>query len=205
MKNNQKKGSKSGFRAANRAPEGVTYKVTNSYFGSIYGQEEKDAVLAAMDQEWLTNGPLTALFEEEFASYHDTNYAFTTSNCTAALHIASDLLNLQPEDEVITTPCTFIATSQPILCRGSKVVFADIDQKTFNIDPKAIEEKITSRTKAIFLVVFGTTTETGTISFLPAYAAAYPAFPPEAIINSFFLIQLQLQSQAQVKTCQNFR
>ena len=108
MKNNQNKGSKSGFRAANRPPEGVTYKVTNSYFGSIYGQEEKDAVLAAMDQEWLTNGPQTALFEEEFASYHNTNYAFTTSNCTAALHIASDLLNLQPEDEVITTPCTFI-------------------------------------------------------------------------------------------------
>ena len=53
---------------------------------------------------------------------------------------------------MITTPCTFIATSQPILCRGSKVVFADIDQRTFNVDPKSIEEKITSRTKAIFLV-----------------------------------------------------
>ena len=152
MKNNQNKGSKSGFRAANRPPEGVTYKVKNSYFGSIYGQEEKDAVLEAMDQEWLTNGPQTAIFEEEFASYHNTNYAFTTSNCTAALHISSDLLNLQPEDEVITTPCTFIATSQPILCRGSKVIFADIDHKTFNIDPKSIEDKITSNTKAIFLV-----------------------------------------------------
>ncbi|MEM7112508.1 MAG: DegT/DnrJ/EryC1/StrS family aminotransferase [Chloroflexota bacterium] len=144
--------SKSGFRAANRPPEGVTFKVANSYFGSEYGEEEQKAVLEAMGQEWLTNGPQTAAFEEEFAAFHGTKYAFTASNCTAALHIGADLMNLQPGDEVITTPCTFIATSQPILAHGATAVFADIDPRTFNIDPKSIEEKITERTKAIFLV-----------------------------------------------------
>lgn len=144
--------SKSGFRAANRPPEGVTFKVKNSYFGSEYGKEEQQAVLEAMQQEWLTNGPQTAAFEEEFAAYTGTKYAFTTSNCTAALHIGADLMRLGSEDEVITTPVTFIATSQPILSHGATAVFADIDPRTFNIDPESIAEKITERTKAIFLV-----------------------------------------------------
>lgn len=144
--------SRSGFRAANRPPEGVTFKVANSYFGSEYGAEERQAVLEAMEQEWLTNGPQTAAFEEEFAAYVGSKYAFATSNCTAALHIGADLMHLEPEDEVITTPITFIATSQPILAHGAKVVFADVDPRTFNIDPASIAEKITDRTRAIFLV-----------------------------------------------------
>lgn len=144
--------SKSGFRAANRPPDGVTFKVKNSYFGSEYGEEEQQAVLEAMQQEWLTNGPQTAAFEDEFAAYTGTKYAFTASNCTAALHIGADLMRLGPGDEVITTPCTFIATSHPILSHKATAVFADIDPRTFNIDPDLIAEKITDRTKAIFLV-----------------------------------------------------
>ena len=144
--------SRSGFRAANRPPEGVTFKVRSSYFGSEYGEEERQAVLEAMQQEWLTNGPQTAAFEEEFAAYLGCRYAFAVSNCTAALHMGADLMELGPEDEVITTPTTFIATSQPILTHGAKVVFADIDPRTFNIDPANIAEKITDRTRAIFLV-----------------------------------------------------
>lgn len=144
--------SRSGFRAANRPPEGVTFKVRHSYFGSEYGEEERQAVMEAMQQEWLTNGPQTAAFEEEFAAYVGSKYAFATSNCTAALHIGADLMRLSPEDEVITTPITFIATSQPILAHGAKVVFADVDRRTFNIDPASIAERITDRTRAIFLV-----------------------------------------------------
>ena len=144
--------SRSGFRAAYRPPEGVTFKVRISYFGSEYGEEEQRAVLEAMQQEWLTNGPQTAAFEEEFAAYHGTKYAFAVSNCTAALHIGADLMRLGPEDEVITTPITFIATSQPILAHGATAVFADVDPRTFNIDPGSIAEKITDRTRAIFLV-----------------------------------------------------
>lgn len=144
--------SKSGFRAANRPPAGVTFRVKNSYFGSEYGEEEKQAVWEAMQQEWQTNGPQTAAFEGEFAEYTGTRFAFATTNCTAALHISADLMGLGPEDEVITTPLTFIATSQPILTHKATTVFADIDRRTFNIDPKSIEEKITERTKAIFLV-----------------------------------------------------
>lgn len=152
MSEKQSGPSRSGFRAANRPPEGVTFKVPNSYFGSEYGEEERQAVLEAMQQEWLTNGPQTAVFEEEFAAYIGTTYAFTTSNCTAALHIGADLMRLGPGDEVITTPTTFIATSQPILAHGATAVFADVDPRTFNIDPESIAEKITERTRAIFLV-----------------------------------------------------
>ena len=61
-------------------------------------------------------------------------------------------LIIEKLDEVITTPVTFIATSQPILAHGGIPVFADIDEKIFNIDPKKIEEKITAKTKAIYLV-----------------------------------------------------
>ncbi|HBY99151.1 MAG: DegT/DnrJ/EryC1/StrS family aminotransferase [Ardenticatenaceae bacterium] len=152
MSEKQTTASRSGFRAANRPPEGVTFKVRNSYFGSEYGEEERQAVLEAMQQEWLTNGPQTAAFEEEFAAYIGTRYAFATSNCTAALHIGADLMRLGPGDEVITTPTTFIATSQPILAHGATTVFADIDPRTFNIDPECIADKITGRTRAIFLV-----------------------------------------------------
>ncbi len=152
MSNNPQGSSRSGFRAANRPPEGVTFKVPNSYFGSEFGEEERQAVLETMQQEWLTNGPQTAAFEEEFAAYTGTSYAFATSNCTAALHIGADLIRLKPGDEVITTPITFIATSQPILAHGATVVFADVDPHTFNIDPESIAEKITERTRAIFLV-----------------------------------------------------
>ena len=152
MSKEQSGSSRSGFRAAYRPPEGVAYKVKNSYFGSEYDEEEYEAVLEAMQQEWLTNGPQTAAFEEEFAAYTGTQYAFATSNCTAALHIGADLMRLNPEDEVITTPITFIATSQPILAHGAKVVFADVDARTFNIDPTSIAEQITDRTRAIFLV-----------------------------------------------------
>jgi dTDP-4-amino-4,6-dideoxygalactose transaminase len=144
--------SRSGFRAASRPPEGVTFKVRNSYFGSEYGEEEQQAVLEAMQQEWLTNGPQTAAFEEEFAAYVGSRYAFATCNCTAALHMGADLMQLDPEDEVITTPITFIATSQPILTHGSNVIFADIDPRTFNIDPASMAERITERTRAVFLV-----------------------------------------------------
>lgn len=143
--------SPSAFRAANRPPVGISFKVHNPYFGSEYGEEERQAVLEAMQQEWLTNGPQTAAFEEEFAAYLGSKYAFATSNCTAALHMGADLMRLGPDDEVVTTPITFVATSQPILAHKAKVVFADVDPQTFNIDPESIAEKITPRTRAIFL------------------------------------------------------
>jgi len=82
-------------------------------------------------------------------------HAFAASNCTTAMHVASQVFGLVPGDEVIVTPNTFIATSLVIVKEGATPVYADIDPRTFNIDPVEIEKKVTPRTKAIYVVHYG--------------------------------------------------
>ena len=135
--------------------DGVELKVPYSFFGSIYDEEEEKAVLATMKQESLTMGPQVQLFQDEFAEIFKVKHAFATSNCTTAMHVATQVFGIKEGDEVITTPTTFIATSLVILKEGAKPVYADIDPRTFNIDPKQIEDKITDRTKAIYVVHYG--------------------------------------------------
>lgn len=147
--------SEGGITSSYSVDEGVTLKVPYSFFGSIYDEEEEKAVLKAMHQDSLTMGPQVQKFQDEFAKMVGTKYAFATSNCTTAMVTAAEAMGLRPGDEVITTPITFIATSLAILKEGATPVYADIDPKTFNIDPKKIEAKITSRTKAIFVVHYG--------------------------------------------------
>ncbi|MDR7484591.1 MAG: DegT/DnrJ/EryC1/StrS family aminotransferase [Armatimonadota bacterium] len=142
--------------AGRRWPHGVEVKVWHHYFGSEYGPEEVQAILAALQQEHLTNGPQTVAFEEEFAAFCGTPHAVATSNCTTALRLAAQLCGLGPGDEVITTPLTFIATSQAVLACGATPVFADVDPRTFNLDPASVAACITPRTRAIFLThLFG--------------------------------------------------
>ena len=118
-------------------------------------REDKKAVLEALNSRWLTGGPRARTFEEEFAGYVGTKYAIAVNSCTAALHLAMRALNIGPGDEVIVPDLTFAATANaPIFC-GAKPVFADIDEKTFNVSPKQILEKITSKTKAIIPVHYG--------------------------------------------------
>jgi len=112
-------------------------------------------VLAAMKQESQTMGPQVTLFQNEFAKKFGVKNAFATSNCTTAMHAATQALGIKAGDEVIVTPNTFIATSLVILKEGAKPVYADIDPRTFDIDPKQIEDKITSKTKAIYVVHYG--------------------------------------------------
>lgn len=81
-----------------------------------------------------------------------TKKALFVSSCSSALDMAGLLLNLKPDDEVIMPSFTFTSTANAVTLRGAKVVFADIEPQTMNIDPKEIEEKITLRTKAIFVV-----------------------------------------------------
>ena len=100
-------------------------------------------------------GPQVTLFQKEFAKKFEVKHAFATSNCTTAMHAATQVFGIKAGDEVITTPITFIATSLVVLKEGAKPVFADIDPKTYNIDPKQIESKITPRTKAIYVVHYG--------------------------------------------------
>lgn len=98
------------------------------------------------------NGPAVKEFEQSFASAHDMQYAVGCANGTAALHLAFESLGIGEGDEVITTPITFIATTEPLRQVGAKAVFADIDPLSYNLDPDRIEKAITSKTKAIIAV-----------------------------------------------------
>ncbi len=124
-------------------------------FGSpIIEQSEIDEVVASMKSGWLGTGPKVAKFEQDFKTYKGSSYAVAVNSCTAALHLSMLAVGIEPGDEVISTPLTFCATINAIIHAGGKPVLADINPKTMNIDPQKIEEKITSRTKAIVPVHF---------------------------------------------------
>lgn len=116
------------------------------------GEEERKAVMEVLESGMLVQGAKVEQFEKEFARYVGTEHAVATSSGTTALHMALLAMGIGPDDEVITTPFSFIATANSILFCGAKPVFADIDSKTFNINPDRIAEKITPRTKAIIPV-----------------------------------------------------
>lgn len=118
----------------------------------IVGEEEIDAVVDVLKSGQLAEGQKVYEFEKMFADYCGVKYALMVSSGTAALHIALHSLGIGPGDEVITTPFTFVATANSILMVGAIPVFVDIDENTFNIDPKKIEEKITKKTKVILTV-----------------------------------------------------
>jgi dTDP-4-amino-4,6-dideoxygalactose transaminase len=115
-------------------------------------QEEIDAVIETLQSGWLTTGKKSKQLEEDFANYTGANYAVALSSCTAALFLSLAVCDIQPGDEVITTPFTFISTANVITHLGAKPVFVDIQEDTFNIDPDKIIPAITSKTKAIIPV-----------------------------------------------------
>jgi perosamine synthetase len=120
------------------------------------GEDEKQAVWAVLESGMLAQGSRVAEFEAKFASYCGVKYAVATSSGTTALHVALLAHKIGPGDEVVTTPFTFIASANSIRYVGAMPVFADIDPVTFNIDPNAVEQVITERTKAIMPVhLFG--------------------------------------------------
>lgn len=118
----------------------------------MVGDEEKKAVSDVLDSGTLAQGKKVKEFEEKFAEYIGAKYAVATSSGTTALHLALLASGVKSGDEVITTPFTFISTATPILFCNAKPVFADINPRTFNIDPEKIELMITNKTKAILPV-----------------------------------------------------
>jgi dTDP-4-amino-4,6-dideoxygalactose transaminase len=114
---------------------------------------EIDAALArSLDNCTFCLGPDVAQFEKDFAQFCGAQHALGFNSGTSALHVALRLLNVGPGDEVITTPYTFIATSWAISYCGAKPVYADIEDSTFNLNPKLIEKAITPKTKAVLPV-----------------------------------------------------
>ena len=108
----------------------------------------------ALRSGWLTRGPRTERFEAAFQQYIGCRNAIGLNSCTAGLHLALVALGLGPGDEVITSPITFPATANVIVHQGAKPVFVDVEERTLNLNPAKIEEKITLRTKAIIPVHF---------------------------------------------------
>jgi dTDP-4-amino-4,6-dideoxygalactose transaminase len=110
-----------------------------------------EAVTHALRSDWLTTGPAVARFETDLAAITSTPCVAVSSG-TAALHTAYAAINIQPGDEIITTPLTFVATSSTAIALGADIVFADIQTDTGNIDPAHVEALITDRTRAIAAV-----------------------------------------------------
>jgi dTDP-4-amino-4,6-dideoxygalactose transaminase len=116
-------------------------------------RKDLDAAIArTLDNCSFCLGPDVAQFEKDFANVIGAQHCVGFNSGTSALHVAMLLLGIGSGDEVITTPFTFVATSWAISYVGAKPVFADIDDATFNLDPKLIERAITSKTKAIMPV-----------------------------------------------------
>ena len=119
-------------------------------------EQEMQAVKEVVESKYLVEGKHARAFEEKFCDFTGSKYATTVVNGTCALHLALVAMDVGPRDEVITTPYTFIASSNSILFTGAIPIFAEVDIETYNIDPEKIEEKITEKTKAIMPVhIFG--------------------------------------------------
>jgi perosamine synthetase len=116
------------------------------------GDEEIAAVVDTLRSGWLTVGPKTQQFEEEFARALGVAHAVAVSSCTAALHLSLDALDLEPGDEVITSTMTFAATGASIIHAGARPVLVDCSADTLNLDPAEVARKVTSRTRAIIPV-----------------------------------------------------
>ena len=113
--------------------------------------EDVRSVTAALKSDWLTTGPLVEEFEISLEKIVGAP-CVSVSSGTAALHCAYAAIELSPGDEIITPPITFIATQATASLLGAKIVFADVQADTGNIDPICVEKAITSRTKAIVAV-----------------------------------------------------
>jgi len=115
----------------------------------VIGQEEIDAVGDVLASGMLVQGEVVKRFEDEFSRYIGTKNAIAVSNGTVALDLALKALGLRPGDEVVTPAFTFIATANAILYQGLRPVFADVDPRTFNLDPESLAEVVTPQTRAV--------------------------------------------------------
>lgn len=122
----------------------------------VTGDEEWMATKEPLMTGWLTAGPKVREFENLFAERHQVKHAIAVTSATTALHLAVVALGIKEEDEVIVPAFTWVSTANIVLYQGAKVVFVDIDPKTFNLDLKDLKKRITKKTKAIIPVhLFG--------------------------------------------------
>ena len=114
--------------------------------------DEIEAVVDTLRSSWVTTGPKTKRFEQEFAAFIGSTAALAVNSCTSALRLALTALDIGPGDEVITTPMTFCASVNVIEHAGARPILVDIEPDTLTLDPSQVVEAITPRTKAILPV-----------------------------------------------------
>src|SRR5262249_32549619 len=118
-------------------------------------QAEIDEVSAAIASGWVTTGPRTKRFEQEFAAYLGVRHAVAVNSCTAAMHLALEAIGLKAGDEVATTPLPFAARAEVIRYFDARPVFADVRPRSLNLDPERVAAAMTPKTRAILPVHFG--------------------------------------------------
>ncbi len=121
-----------------------------------YGPEEAAAVQRVLASRWLTMGPETAAFEDEFAARLGARHAVSVCNGTAALHLALLAAGVQPGDEVIVPSLTFVATANAVRACGARAVFADVcSLEDWTLDPADVARRIGARTRALLAMHYG--------------------------------------------------
>jgi perosamine synthetase len=128
------------------------------------GKEELKELSETIKANWITGGPKVKAFQEKIAKLCKVKHAIACCNGTQALYLGLKILEIGEGDEVIVPDFTFIASANSVVWAGAKPIFVDIDIKTFNIDPEAIEKAITEKTKAIMPVhIYGQAADMGKI------------------------------------------
>lgn len=132
---------------------------------TVLTEDELQSVLEPLRSGWLVQGPKVREFEEKWSAFTGAKHSIAVTSCTTALHLSLAALGFGPGDEAIVPAFTWIATANVVEHLGGKVVFCDIDLKTFNLDVQELEKKITPRTKAILPVhLFGLAAEMDAIN-----------------------------------------
>ena len=122
-------------------------------FDLNYDEQEEKAVVDVLQSKWISTGPRSNELEDMFCDYFNVGHAVSLTNCTVALHLAMEVLNIQKGDEIICPSLTFVATANAIKYVGAKPVFADVkNEDNLTIDPEQIRKLITENTKAIIVM-----------------------------------------------------
>jgi perosamine synthetase len=143
----------------------------------VIGEREEQLVLESLRSGRLSLGPMLTRFEDMFAERLGVAHASAVSSGTAGLHLALRAAGVGEGDEVITTPFSFVASANSILYERARPVFVDIDERTWNLDPRAAETAVTDRTTGLMPVhIFG-------------YPADLPAFEQLATRHDLFIVE----------------
>jgi dTDP-4-amino-4,6-dideoxygalactose transaminase len=128
-------------------------KVTRvPFYRQSFGREEIREISDTVRSGWVTTGKKVHLLEQNIADYLNAKHTVAVNSCTAAMHLLLRASGIGPGDEIVTTPYTFVATTEAILYTGATPAYCDIDYRTLNIDADATVRKITKKTRALLPV-----------------------------------------------------